>query len=218
MSETSAPSTQESREALSSLEPHGERRRRQLIRAAAHVIEFEGIDALRMPRVAELAGCTRTLVYRYFPSRDDLICAVAAEYYETLAAGFDREARRQLTQDVRPGRDALDESIEKVKIVFETVAELGLAGLLVRSSPSLAQVTREKVGALADDLAERWTAPMQRAGLDDIHVGILSSAGAAVLVDVVQRWQRDEISRETALDLTCTAFRSLIEGYAGRSR
>jgi AcrR family transcriptional regulator len=39
------------------------------VRAAAFVIETEGLDAMRMPRVAEVA-CARSLVYRYFPRRE----------------------------------------------------------------------------------------------------------------------------------------------------
>ena len=66
------------------LEPHGDRRRRQLVRVAAHIIEDEGVDSLRMPRVAEIAGCARSLVYRYFPRREDLFFAVISEWYERL--------------------------------------------------------------------------------------------------------------------------------------
>ena len=37
------------------LEPQGERRRRQLVEIASRMIEQEGADAVRIPRIAELA-------------------------------------------------------------------------------------------------------------------------------------------------------------------
>ena len=43
------------------LEPHGERRRSQLIRAAAFVIEHEGVASMRPPRVAEVISSSLTL-------------------------------------------------------------------------------------------------------------------------------------------------------------
>jgi DNA-binding transcriptional regulator YbjK len=61
------------------LEPHDERRRSQLIRAAAFVIENEGLDAMRPPRVADVAGCAR-----YFPKRANLLVAVTEEFDQLL--------------------------------------------------------------------------------------------------------------------------------------
>ena len=58
------------------LESAAESRRRQLLAVAAHIVETEGYEALRMPRVAELAGCARALVYRYFPRRQDFLIAL----------------------------------------------------------------------------------------------------------------------------------------------
>jgi len=63
-----------------------ERRRRQFVEIAARLIAQEGISAVGPARVASEAGCTRPLVYRYFPSVDDLLAAVADEFSDRVAA------------------------------------------------------------------------------------------------------------------------------------
>lgn len=68
------------------LESQAERRRAQLIRIAAALIETEGIDAVTMASVAELAGCTRTQVHRYFAKREDLLAAVVHDFNDRLRA------------------------------------------------------------------------------------------------------------------------------------
>ena len=51
-------------------------RRRQLVRVASRLIEEGGVESLTLPGTSERAGCARTLVYRYFASREDLLMAV----------------------------------------------------------------------------------------------------------------------------------------------
>ena len=75
------------------LEPHGERRRQQLVRIASLVIETEGVDAMRMPRVAQVAGCARSLIYHYFPKREDLFVSVIENFYERLGERLAPEAQ-----------------------------------------------------------------------------------------------------------------------------
>src|SRR5262245_50770507 len=67
---------------LRALEPQRERRRRQLLEVAAQLIVDEGVDALRMARVADLAGCARPLVYHYFATREELLFALVVDAEE----------------------------------------------------------------------------------------------------------------------------------------
>ena len=200
--------------AFSPLEPHGERRRRQLVRAAAHIIEFEGLHALRMPRVAELAGCTRTLVYRYFPSTDDLLNAVASEYYAALEERLDHEAQRRAVQRRRdgasPGEDVFEATLTMLDCVFDVVTELGLAGLMLRGSLHLGEATRSYLTQRSERFSTHWIEPMRRSGLSPLHAALVTEAGIALLVELVHRWQRDEISRNQAMALSRTCFVGLI--------
>ena len=200
--------------ASSPLEPHGERRRRQLVRAAAHIVEFEGLHALRMPRVAELAGCTRTLVYRYFPSTDELLIAVASEYYAALEERLDHKAQLRAVQrrrdGPRPSEDAFEATLTMLDCVFDVVTELGLAGLMLRGSSHLSEATRTYLTQRSESLSAHWIEPVRRTGLSPLHAALIAEAGIALLVDLVHRWQRDEISRDQAMALSRTCFVGLI--------
>jgi AcrR family transcriptional regulator len=57
-------------------ESHAERRRAQIVAIAAHLMVQGGVEAVTHAAVAERAGLVRTALYRYFPSRDDLVVAV----------------------------------------------------------------------------------------------------------------------------------------------
>ena len=48
----------------------------RLLDAADEVMREEGIDALRLERVARVAGCSRSSLYRYFDTKESLVVAV----------------------------------------------------------------------------------------------------------------------------------------------
>ena len=222
MTNPSAPSQPTENTEFSSLEPHGERRKRQLVRAAAHIVEFEGLDALRMPRVAELAGCTRTLVYRYFPSTDDLLIAVASEYYAALEERLDREAQRRTAMAGRDGppreQDAFEANLTMLDVVFDVVTELGLAGLMLRGSPNLSDGMRTYLSQRSQRFSAHWIGPIKRSGLSPLHASLVTEAGIALLVELVHRWQRDEITREEAVALSRTCFTALLRALQGAAQ
>jgi AcrR family transcriptional regulator len=60
------------------------RNREAVIAAAKKLFADEGLDA-QMPDVAKVAGVGVGTVYRHFPTKDDLIAALAAERFERLA-------------------------------------------------------------------------------------------------------------------------------------
>jgi AcrR family transcriptional regulator len=220
---TPSPSPQiPDKDGFSSLEPHRERRRRQLVRSAAHIVEFEGLAALRMSRVAELAGCTRTLVYRYFPSIDDLMIAVAAEYYSALEERFERVVQRRAALGDRlvakPDADPFEDALAMLDVVFEAITEVGLAGLILRSSPHLSPPTRTDLQQRSARFSAAWVEPVRRPGLSALEAALVTEAGIALLVELVRRWQRDEISRDEALALCRTCFSALLNGLLGSRR
>ncbi len=191
------------------LEPTSERRRQQLIRAAAFLIETEGTDAMRIPRVAELAGCARTLVYRYFPSREDLFVAVIEEFYENLgqrlspndaAAGMrsltDREAARPL-----------------LEAIWDSITEVGAAGLILYASPRLGVELADRFAEVSEQQHALWLEPLRERGLSEIEAALVSRSAAAMLTEFIARSRSGEITRDEALDLGQRALAGMIEGF-----
>ncbi len=66
-------------------ETRAQMRRRQLLSAAARLMERDGSQAVSMQSVADEAGVSVGLIYRYFGGKDDLLLAVIVDVLETFA-------------------------------------------------------------------------------------------------------------------------------------
>ena len=63
-----------------------ERRRKQLIAVVAHLVVTRGVAEVSHASVAKVAGCARSLVYRYFPRQEDLLYSLLSGFSENLGA------------------------------------------------------------------------------------------------------------------------------------
>lgn len=63
--------------------------RHALISAAEGIIAEEGIAGISPRSVCERAGLTRSAFYLYFPSKDDLLAAIALQAFEAWGAELD---------------------------------------------------------------------------------------------------------------------------------
>jgi len=195
------------------LEPHGQRRRHQLIRAAAFVIETEGLDAMRMPRVAEVAGCARSLVYRYFPRREDLFVAVISEFYELLEERLPLDAQ---TAGMR-GLTDRDAARPLLEAIWDVIAEIGAGGLILHASPRLGAELHDRLAEVAARFETRWLAPLRERGLSEIEAALVARSAVALLTELLERSRRQEVTRDEAIELGQRALAALIEGL-GRDR
>ena len=190
------------------LEPQADRRRRQLIAAASLVIEREGLDALRMPRVAALAGCARSLVYHYFPAREDLFVAVIEHFHERLAERLDLGAQlaglRSL-EDPAAARPLLE-------ALWDTVAEVGAGGLVLRASPHLGRALNERLAEVAERFDARWLAAFRALGLGEVEAGLAFRTAMALLGELLERHRRGELPRDAAIDLGQRALAGAVAG------
>ena len=110
-----------------------EERREQLIKVAAYIVEFEGIDALKHARIAELAGCGRPLVYSYFPQKSDLYFAISESFYRRLEERFTCEEQYQAIKGFLAGDHSLSTRLEG--LIWDVIDEDGCAGLILRTVP-----------------------------------------------------------------------------------
>ncbi len=67
------------------LTPTGERRRAELLEAAARLMERDGSQAVSMQAVAKEAGVSVGLIYRYFRGKEELLLAVIMGVLDALA-------------------------------------------------------------------------------------------------------------------------------------
>src|SRR5437868_10070342 len=65
-------------------------RRKRIVQAAAALASRGGVEAMQMRTVAERAGVALGTLYRYFPSKMDLVVAVVSEELDLLEASIER--------------------------------------------------------------------------------------------------------------------------------
>ncbi len=191
------------------LETHGDRRRRQLVRVAAHVIEEEGIDSLRMPRVAEVAGCARSLVYRYFPRREDLFFAVISEFYERL----EERMRPDAQQDGMRSLAETGSARPLLEAIWDVIEETGTAGLILYASPRLSAELGAQLAPKNQRFEAGWMVPLRAAGLSELEALLVVRSAAALLAALVEPWSDGKLDRETAIELGQRGLHGLIAGF-----
>jgi AcrR family transcriptional regulator len=194
-------------------------RRRQLVTIARDLIEREGIAAVTLPRVTELAGCARTLAYRYFASREELFAAVLRDYFERLDAELpEAEQRAAIGAFVQSCmRGEPDDGRALFALLWEAQLAVGFGGAALRATPILSPQLRALVEDLRARYETRFTDPLRDAGLSADAARIAVDAMIASFVGLALRARAGEIGREEAIAIHARATAGLIRGLAGAS-
>ena len=184
-------------------------RRRRIVQTAAALAVRGGVEAMQMRSVAERAGVALGTLYRYFPSKMDLVVAVVTEELDLLEGGI---IRRPPTADTAAGRaidvllratrglmrepelaDALVRSLIMAEIKVEL--DVRITDLVWRVATGHLGITEE-----ADD--ERDASPrVDRAGAEYVLVGSLTSVWIFELVELL-KGRRDIDEAERRLRVT----------------
>jgi len=128
------------------------RNREAVMGAAKRLFADEGLDA-QMPDIAKAAKVGVGTVYRHFPTKDDLIAALAAERFERLA----EKAEEALEAD-----DPWDSFCDFIRFAAEIQADdRGLCEVMA-SRPEVMDTSARAVGL--DKLSERLVKRAQRSG------------------------------------------------------
>lgn len=138
-------------------------RRRRIVQAAAALAAQGGVERMQMRKVAELADVALGTLYRYFPSKMDLVVAVVGEELDLLEADLAHRPPRAPT----PAGRAVDVLMRATRGLMR---EPELADALIRSL--IASGTRTDVG---DRLAGLL---LWAAGADAGEVGEAAAARA----------------------------------------
>ncbi|WP_250213021.1 TetR family transcriptional regulator [Acrocarpospora catenulata] len=147
-------------------------RRKRIVQAAAALASRGGVEAMQMRTVAERAGVALGTLYRYFPSKMDLVVAVVGEEIDLLESSIERRppnaatpAGRAVDVLMRATRGLMREpeladALIRSLIITEVDTPFGdrMAGLLLRAAvPGLTAATAtEEQFALTGSLSSVW--------------------------------------------------------------
>ncbi|MEV0894183.1 TetR/AcrR family transcriptional regulator [Promicromonospora sp. MEB111] len=182
------------------------RRQDALLDAAVGLLLSRGYDKLTMVDVAEAADLSRTIVYRHFASKRELVDAVAERALSDYAVRW----RRGLHDEPRPGTPA---SIYRAG--FRVVArDPLLTAIATRDRDVFGRYLRDPQatmpgpagpGFLGDFLALQQRAGVIRDGVDLASVAIVLEALTAAIMTAIQEHQdRPESPSPEALIDTVT--------------
>ncbi|MFN8151531.1 MAG: TetR/AcrR family transcriptional regulator [Solirubrobacterales bacterium] len=166
----------------------------RILDAACDLIAEEGLDAVRIARVARRAGASTSLVHHYFSTREELLEQALIHSFER--AGDDRFGTEGEVADAAPGASALAEAIRESLPAPEQEREWVLwVELWLRA------IREPDLRPVANRLYSRyraWLAAVVRAGIEagdfdaaadpeeiaDLAMAVLDGAGVrAMLAD-----------------------------------
>ncbi len=185
-------------------------RRRELVEHATRILNEQGLEALHVTALAQRAGVSRPLVYRVFPTREDLFKAVLEDFVRDMMERFQRGLVKVLPGTVATlTRAFIDAS-------FDTIQAKGAASwsmLDPRSvSPDLARISSELLATelepWLDKLATHLGVPKRRA---QNQLTIIVAAGRAA----VSGWLDGSCTREEAAFDATQAIAGLMTAFTG---
>ena len=210
------------RAAVRHLPPRDEQaaeRRRQLVRVASDLIEKGGVDAVTLPRVTAAAGCARTLVYRYFASREALLAGVLDDYFERLDARIPEAAQRAAAEALADadGRAGSSDAVrEMVALLWDVQIAAGFGGAILRATPHLSPSLRALVDASHARQERRFTDPLRAAGLTADEARVALDTMIASFVGLALRARAGALGRREAIDIHARGTVGLIRGLLDR--
>jgi len=181
-------------------------RRRRVIEAATELAVGGGYDAVQMRDVADRADVALGTLYRYFPSKDQLLCAALVESANDLHRRLAQKPPRGDTQ-----ADRLVDVLRRASRFLEREPQLTAAMVAALSSPdpSTVEVKQEAF----DVLHKIITTAVD--GLDEEQrSGIVRTGGHVWFATLIQR-AAGMGSPTTMSDDLETAGRLLLKGWNG---
>ena len=150
-------------------------RRRTIVAAALDVIGESGLGGFTQPRVAARAGMRQSHLTYYFPTRDDLLLAVADEAVRL---------RVEVLREARDGADGVGDQVAALARVLSTPEHTRVLMALTQAADQN-EAVRTSFGALAADVAPLSADLLRSAGVepDPASLALLqaTSTGIAVL-------------------------------------
>ncbi|MEU6883367.1 TetR/AcrR family transcriptional regulator [Streptomyces sp. NPDC046712] len=144
--------------------------RERVLEAALHVVDHEGLPALNMRRVADELGVETMAIYRYTPSKDDLLDGLVESLFIEVEQALEGapSVGPSSSPDVRPGATALPWR-EALLCIARAMYKVALAHPhvipLVATRPFIVPLTRRPPALLRAH--ERLLDLLGAAGLDE---------------------------------------------------
>lgn len=137
--------------------------RAEIVAAAIGLFAVQGFDATSMEQVADAAGVSRRTIYRYFPTKDDLVFESPRQWLAVLNETLDTRTPEESTRDVF-GRALLDVArfieANRTTVVAQFAILASSPSLMSRHGRSDAEWTARYLELLGPDVANEPDGPL----------------------------------------------------------
>lgn len=181
-------------------------RRAQLLDVASSLLYERGVEAVRIPEIADRAGVTRPVVYRFFPSRQAVFVA--------LLENLSRELHTHL-EPVTSSRGGLERSLHDFALaICDSIEASGPGAWLLLGGAPVDEEVRELVVSVEEQLTTPWRDRVARAlRREGHHVDVITSVLVTMSRAVLREWLRGEISRDEAAELLVRSVRAILREF-----
>ncbi|MDF7774799.1 helix-turn-helix domain containing protein [Sphingomonas sp. AOB5] len=188
------------------IDAHRVKRRVQLLRAAADVLEQRGLRQATMDQVATQAGVSKVILYRYFKSKDGLVDAVLEEVVEAILEA-DREEAAWWTDRIRRTLPVARAHAAAMKLLVRHAAHDPIFGV------HLERLT----AALVEAVIERETEILGPEPSAPGPAMIMAEAVTAFMLDSYVRWieQGDAARDDQFVEWITKSVRSIVYHWRG---
>lgn len=182
-------------------------RRQRLLEVAVKIVTEQGVEAVRIPDVAQAAGVTRPVVYRFFPNRRALVIGILEDFVADLEGRF-LQSLVMGPMGMEPLARALAESCCDA-IEHKGAGAWKLFGVS-EGDPELAQISRGFHDRLIGPWVPRITEVTGAARADVVAAIAMivasSRAGIGLYID-------DVLPRDEAVDAVLRAVSALLRTF-----
>jgi AcrR family transcriptional regulator len=207
--------------AVEAFESQGTRRRAQITSIVTQLVVTQGVDAVNHAVVAERAGIVRTAVYRYFPTRDDLLASVAMKHSALHAERIpeaDVVAGLLALRHGRPSRmpaatRALLERLWDPQDWTQERLELRLAALILMQDKELMARLGAEHPQIATQLSAQRDGPLEQLGLEPLEARIVADSFLVAGYHAAAAALAGEIDRADAIRITYRANLAAVRAF-----
>ncbi|CAI9120055.1 NTP transferase domain-containing protein [Brytella acorum] len=174
--------------------------RATLIEQAMHLFAERGYDDVTVDEIAAASGISRRTLFRYFPTKGDVVFAWTETMTDVL-----REMVAQASRSDRPG-PAMCHAFATVIDRVGNTPEEGFAFVkLIEQSPALRQHSLRKYAAWEESIIEAWRGHLPQGENRFLASRVLARSSIAAFRSALDEWLRQE-GREPLLPLLQRAF------------
>ncbi len=177
--------------------------RLQRIRAVAlEAFSTRGFDDVTVDEIADLAAVSKSTLFRYFPTKEDLLVADDAARLDTIRSVFvDRPGDEPVVESLRAALVALAADYQ------DDATDHLQRFRVIRATPALSARVLEQQTAREDALAAAIATRLGPGAANETRARLLAGAGMAVIRVAMRDW----LTGSRGQDLTVLVTRSLDE-------